>query len=437
MLLKKVREYAQELAEKGLTEDEIKDLVAKKIGEEDVTNEDGTVVKDISLELEEKEDEDLEITIKKIAKKAVEDDKVEAKENKVISKSVETVKVKSIPFGDFESKEEAEKFAKHFVPRSLVEKFNNTKALTTYANITTAGDGGSLDPTQAEGILARSLLKYPSYIEDTKVVNMYNSVATFVDLTGDTTAYMVAEAAAGTESKAAYTTRTITAKKIQVLAPVTNEVFRFGSLADIGTETLASMGRAISKKQQHLIFTADGTDDTTDGGITGLIPAINAVASNTTEYIVSGAWSAIDAADLGAIVALVADWADPTNLAWYCHKNQWGVLEGIARALSGNAYLMQVGQKPVPMLFGYPVKFVNSMPSSQSDDATGLLFGDLSGAIATGVTPQTYIDASPDFYFSQDTTVLRAIKHMGVTTYQPGTNGTSTSVVAVNYNSAS
>lgn len=434
MLLSKVKEYAQSLVAKGLDEAEIKDLVAIMVKDQTIVDEDGKEVKELKLELEEKEDEEQEITITKIAKKAVDDS---VKVDKKIVDFAKTIEVKEFPFGDFSSKKEAEAFAKHFVPRSVVEKFNNSKALTTYANITTAADGGSLDPAQAEGILSRSLLKYPSYIEDTLQVNMYNSSATFVDQTGDTTAHMIGEATAGTESKAAYTTRTLTAKKIQVLAPVTNEVFRFGSLADIGSETLASMGRAISKKQQHLIFAASGNANTTDGGVTGLIPAINAVASNSSEYVVDGDWSALTASDLSLIVSQVADWANPTNLAWYCHKNNWGYLESLARALSGNAYMMQIGQKPVPMLFGCPVKFVNSMPSSQVDDATGLLFGDLSGAVATGVTAQTYIDASPDFYFDQDTTVLRAIKHMGVTVYQPGTNGTTTSVVAVNYNSAS
>jgi HK97 family phage major capsid protein len=331
-----------------------------------------------------------------------------------------------------------ESFAKAYVPANLLEKFNNQKALTTYQNIATDADGGSFDPIDAKGILADSVAKYPSYIEDTLQVPVFNSVGTFIDHTGDVTAYMIGEGVAGTEAKPSNTTRTITQKKIMSLAPITNEVLRFGTLADVTSQTLDAMARGISAKKQHLIFAADGTADTTDGGITGVIKSINDVASNTTEYVVSGDWSAITNTDISRIVALVADWADPSKFAWYTHKNNWGYLEALARTLGGNSYLVQTNQRPVPSLFGYPVKFVNqSMPSAQVDDATGLLFGDLSAMCATGSNGQVYVDSSDSFYFDQDTTTLRIIEHMGLTVFQPGTNGASSSIVAVNYDSAS
>ena len=194
--------------------------------------------------------------------------------DKVI-KSNMVITQKDVPVGEFKSKHEMEVFARSFVPKYLLEKFNNEKALTTYGNIGTDADGGSLDPVQAQGILASSVDKYPSHIEDTLQVPIYNSVGTFIDQTSDVTAYMNTETQAGTESKAGYTTRTVTQKKIMCLAPIANEVFRFGSLGDIANLTLASMGRAISKKQQHLIFIAGGAADTTDGSITGLIPAVS------------------------------------------------------------------------------------------------------------------------------------------------------------------
>jgi len=372
------------------------------------------------------------------AKKETEEKEVKEVPEKVVRKDFPVVTVKDIPFKQFKSVHEAEMFAKAFVPQTTLMKFNNEKALTTYQNIATDADGGSFDPIDAKGILADSVAKYPSYVEDTKQVPIFNSVGTFIDHTGDATSYMIGEGVAGTESKPANTTRTITQKKIMTLCPITNEVIRFGTLADVASETLDSMARAISAKKQHLIFAADGTADTTDGGITGVIPAINAVASNATEYEVDGDWSAIDNTDISRIVALVSDWADPSKFAWYCHKNMWGYLEALARSLGGNTYMIQTGQRPLPSLFGYPVKFVNqSMPSTQVDDATGLLFGDLSSMVATGSNGQVYVDSTDSQYFDQDVTSLRVIEHMGVTVYQPGTSSAASSIVAVNFNSAS
>ena len=357
--------------------------------------------------------------------------------DKVI-KSMPRITIKDSPVGAFKSNHDMETFAKAYVPKDLIEKFRNEKALTTYANIGTAADGGSLDPIDAKGILAESIALYPSYVEDTLNVPIYNSVGTFVDVTGTTTAYMTDEVAAITESKAAYTTRTITQKKIACIAPISNEVFRFGTLADIASQTLQSCARAISEKKQWLIFQADGTADTLDGGLTGLIPAINAVANNSTEYVKSGTWSDLDVTDIASIVAMVSDWGNPANFSWYAHKNMWGVLEGISRAL-GTSYMVNVGQRPIPSLFGYPVKFVNKMASSASGDSitSELLFGDLSGAIATGSDGNVYIDSSDGFYFQNDLTTLRVIEHFGEVVYQPGTNGTTTSVVGVNFSSAS
>lgn len=336
--------------------------------------------------------------------------------------------------GAFKNADEMEIFAKAYLPKHLLEKFSNEKALTTFQNIATDADGGSFDPIDAKGILADSVERFPSYVEDTLQVPIFNSVGTFIDHTSDVTALMVSEGIAGTESKPGNTTRTITQKKIVTLAPITNEVMRFGTLADVTSATLNSMARAISLKKQHLIFIADGTADTNDGSITGVIKAIENVSPNDTVYEVSGAsWDNITNTDIAKIVAKTASWADANNFAWYCHKNQWGTLEGLARTLGGNQYLVQVGQRPIPSLFGYPVKFTNLMPSAYQGDKIGLLFGDLSSMVATGSTGQVYVDSSDSFYFSQDTTVLRVIEHIGVNVYQPGTASAASGLIAVKY----
>lgn len=391
------------------------------------------------IKAEQVEKEATEVDVKALVKEAIAEAKdAEVKEVKAVEvKTSPVITVKDVPCGQFKSKREMEMFAKAYVPKHMLEKLGNQKALTTYQNITTDADGGSFDPITVNGILADSVEKYPSFEEDTLQVPAFNSSATFINHTGDATAYMIGEATAGTESKPANVTETVTLKKIMTLAPITSEVIRFGTLADVTNATLASMARATSYKKQWLIFGADGTADTTDGGITGTIEGIDAVANNAAEYEVAGEWDAITNTDISNIATSLRV-GDPSKFAWYMHQNQWGVIEAIARALGGNQYVVQTGQRPIPMLFGYPVKFANvGMPSAFVEDKIGMLFGDLSGMTATAKSQQVYTDMSNDFYFDADVVSLRMIQHFGVNCYQPGTSSVIPSMRAVKYNASS
>lgn len=371
-------------------------------------------------------------------KEAKEAKEVKTVPDKVIKAHRVEVVGRTQPCGAFKNADEMESFAKEFVPAHILEKFGNKAALSTFQNFTTDGDGASLDPIDAQGILADSVEKFPSYIEDTLQVPTLNSVSTFVDRTGSSTAYVIGETVAITQSKAEFTTRTVTQVKIAVLSPITNSLLRFGTLANIASEVLTAAGQAISEKQQFLLLgNADGDADTTDGGINSVPNTIADIASNSAEYEVTGTWSDISNDDLSKIIYQTASWAKPANYAWYCHRNFAGILEGLARTLGGNAYLVQTNQGVVPMLYNWPIKFVDQMVSSPSTTRHGLLFGDLRGCVATASTGGTFIDFSEGQWFDQDTSALRVIKHYGQNTYQPGTNGTTTSMVAVNFTSVS
>jgi len=345
------------------------------------------------------------------------------------------IEVKAQKCDGFDSKEQMESFALEYVPKHLLESFGNKAALSTYQNIATDADGGSFDPIDAKGILANSTEIYPSYVEDTLQVKIFNSVGTFIDHTSDATAYVIGEGVAGTQSKPGNTTRTLTQKKIITICPVTNEVFRFGTLADVASETVKSMRAATSKKKQHLIFTADGTVDTNDGGVSGTIKTITDVgtttATNKAIYEVAGNWGALDNDDISSIATSIAPWANPAKYAWYCNQTMWGYLESIARALGGNQYLVQTGQRPIPMLFGFPIKFVNQMPSAFAEDEVGLLFGDLSSMTATGSDGNMYMDSNAGQWFDQDVTALRLVEHMAVNTFQPGSASVTPGMRAV------
>lgn len=392
------------------------------------------------IKLEQAEKEASEIDVKELVREMLAEKDVEVKEVKSavapIVKDV-SITVKDVPCGDFKSKAQAESWAVEYVPEDVLRKFGNKAALSTYQNIATDADGGSFDPIDAKGLLADSTETYPSYIADTLQVKIFNSVGTFIDHTGDATTHVIGEGVAATQSKPENTTRTLTQKKLVTLCPVTNEVFRFGTLVDVAQATLASMRNATSKKKQHLIFTADGTVDTIDGSVKGIITSITDVASNAGIYEVAGNWGTIDNEDISAIATSLPMWSNPSKYAWYCHQNMWGSLEQIARELGGNQYLVQTGQRPQPMLFGYPIKFVNQMPSSFVEDEIGMLFGDASSMVATGSDGNTYVDSSDGQWFDQDTTALRLIENLAVNVYQPGTSSVVPAMRAIKFSAVS
>ena len=371
------------------------------------------------------------------AKDAREKASIQAQASEKIAKANQiNIVQKDVKCGEFKSVNEMEVFAKNFVPQILLQ--NNKAALSTYQNIATDADGGSFDPTWVNGLLANSTEVYPSYVEDTLQAPVFNSVGTFIDHTSDATTTVVSEGVAGAQSKPGNTTRTITQKKLLTLCPITGEVLRFGTLADVANETLKSMRSATSKKKQHLIFTADGTADTNDGSVIGTIKAIeNVGAGNSAIYTVNGNWDAIDNDDISAIATSVASWANPAKYAWYCHKNMWGFIEGIARALGGNQYLVQTNQRPIPLLFGSPIRFVNQMPASFVEDEIGMLFGDLSSMTATGSNGEVYVDMNGGQWFDQDTVAIRLIEHMGVNVFQPGSGSVIPGMRAIKFSAVS
>ena len=436
MLLSKVKEYAQELVEKGLSEDEIKDLVAKKIGEEDVTDEDGTVVKDINLELEEKEDEDLEITIKKIAKKAVEDDKVEVKANKVIAYNSQSVSYVERPTKHFADCKIAECFAHSVFSPEQSKMLLGNKALTTYSSLTDA-DGGYYDPEQALGSIVKLIAEYNPYKQDCLVVPMTNSTTTFIPDDGELAGYYVGEATAATEVKLALTQKTLSAKKVMVLSPVTSELIADSTLAEIGDLVAEKCARAVAKKEQWAIYKSDGTDDNTDGNLTGLESAITGVDSNDSTYTVSGNWGALTLADLSTIVGNIPSYCDQSKLSWYGSLQMFSTLDAIQRATGGTSYIMSANTKPIRQILGYPYKVVEQMSSAFVEDGVGLLFGDLSKTIAFGDRKGVQISASPDFYFSQDVVTFRCISRHGVNVFNPGTSSKFGGTVAVVFSAVS
>ncbi len=265
---------------------------------------------------------------------------------------------------------------------------------------------------------------------------MRNSVASFIDNNANVETKMISEASAGTETKATFANQTVTLRKAMTLAPVTGELIRFSTLADITSEVFRSMGLALSKKLQYLIFNSQGNSGETDGSITGIIKAMGDVDPNKAVLRITGDnWSNFNAADdVGTIFGKIASWANSANYSWYCHRALWGsTLESQARALSGNTYSTITGQKPQAMLASFPVKFVDQMPSEYRNGEIALLFGDLSGTLATADINQTFIDSSKDFYFDKDTVVLRSIKHIGVNCWAPGTSTKETTMVAVRF----
>jgi len=438
MLVSELKKYAQELFDKGNSQEDIQSLVSKKFKDEDITNEDGSKVdiKEFKLELEEKaveEQEDIQITVKKAVEKEVKSNKSQ----KIVLPRVEYVDRPTKVFPDIKLAEAF--YAKHVTPQVLNQLHIDRKTITTYSNATTDADGASALKTQVQGVMADIVARYDTAAEKCLNVPMGNSkVATFVARAGLLAGSFVAENTAGTDVKLNMATKTLTSKKIIVPAPVSNDLLRFAQNYQVADEIALGIGRGIAAKRAWALWGADGTDDATDGAFTSIPRTINAVSNNKSIYTINDDW---DGLTIGGIISAMAlldpMYTDWSNFAFYGSRAMWGVCQ--ARAIAEEqSWGVITGTKPGYSLLGYPFIIVDYMDQSHTDDSVGLVMGDLKSACAVGA-PEfgDEISVHPDTYASVDVTLFNGIAYHAQTVFNPGTSSVVGGAVVVRFNSAS
>jgi HK97 family phage major capsid protein len=180
---------------------------------------------------------------------------------------------------------------------------------------------------------------------------------------------------------------------------------------DLAMYLLDLIAQAIAYRLDWAAFSADGTDDVTDGAYTGIAvggTAATAAAGNTTvaELELADFVRCLTTVAAGVLQRNAKWWIHPTIIAKIClvrDANERPIFQLANEAPSGT----------IGSILGYPVVPTGAMPSTDSAGNVVAVFGDPRGC-AVGIRKQLNLASSSDFQFDYNRTAFRGVMRAGV-----------------------
>ncbi len=199
---------------------------------------------------------------------------------------------------------------------------------------------------------------------------VYNATSGSMDIpknNADTTAYYTTEGITKTDSDATTQLVEVTIKTLAVVTKLNMELIQ-DSVIDMISYVVDNMAKALAFKQDSDGFYGDGSAG--DGGITGIIPAIEAVGP-TNQSIVNpdtndGTWASIDGDDFREMMGRLSESAWKANdVKWYCSSAFYHqVMNRVKGAGGTDIASMENGYSK--NFLGYQVEITSILPSSDA-----------------------------------------------------------------------
>lgn len=262
------------------------------------------------------------------------------------------------------------------------------------------------------------------------------------------TPYFVGEAAQITESTQTFEQVSLVAKKLACITTVSSELDEDAFL-NISDDIAGEIAYAFAKREDECLFLGDGTS--TYGGIEGLNSAMGSAGVVATDEMTSDtlaeARNVFDTGYLTKVMAELPVYADTNRTAWYMHKSTYHTFaQSAALDAGGTTQSMYLGEKIVPQLFGYPVVFVQVMPtvSAYTDTITGVgYFGDMTQAVSFGDRRSTTVQVSEHAtinsgnVFEQDEIAIRGTERFDINCHDTGDSSEAGPILRMDLTNAS
>ena len=294
------------------------------------------------------------------------------------------------------------------------------------------GKGGFLIPDEMSQALIRLREERGVFPQFANRVPMGSDLMKVPRLLSDVTAYWVGESSGSnneiTSSDAALGSAELMARKIACLTKVSSELDE-DAVIDIGDMITQSMAYAMADKIDDAAFNGDGTS--TYGGVLGLK---NALDSNAIQDAATGNNSALtlDLADFEACVGKYPQYPGASP-RWFMHSAvYWASAARLQDAAGGNTSV-NLANGPMQMFLGYPVTFVQVMPSTTGTAATTILayFGDLRLGATYGTRRQTRTEVSAERYFEYDLIGIKTTERIAINIHERGDSIRTRPIVAL------
>jgi HK97 family phage major capsid protein len=296
---------------------------------------------------------------------------------------------------------------------------NNLKAQSE--GTTTAGGFTVPDPLSSELIYLRE--QFGVARQNCRIYPMSSDVLNVPNATASTTVYYPGENTAITDSQLTFAQVNLVAKKPSVLTQVSKELAE-DSIIDFGATLARDMAYVLAKEEDRVVFN-NAVDSTS--GLDGILYAIyssNATKANIASLQVFTTGQTITysptLANLKGMVAKLPTYA--ANAKWFMHREIWyNAIAPLLDALGGNSIMdIQNAYGPTPMLYGYPVVFVQNMQKTLAASTPYILLGDLSMGTAFGDRRTVTIEVSDQRYFVEDALAFKATERFAFKAFDIG-----------------
>lgn len=285
--------------------------------------------------------------------------------------------------------------------------------------------GGSLVPPEFDNMLIRLLERFGVFRQYTRMNQMAGDIKMVPRRTGGITALWVGEGASITDSTPTYDNVQLVAKKLAARVIMSSEIAEDSAIS-IADQLAFEIGTAFALAEDQAAFLGDASP--TFGGITGIVTKLRGldttIANIAGLFVAAGnLFSEFMLTDFNGTVALLPQYADTAQTAWYCHRSfYFGTMQRLELAAGGNA-LREVAtgdRAPRPLFLGYPVNFTQVMPRSDANSQIAAILGDLSMGTMMGDRRQRTLFTDPFSLSANDQIAVRGTERVDIIVHDVG-----------------
>lgn len=285
--------------------------------------------------------------------------------------------------------------------------------------------GGALVPPEFDNMLIRLLERFGVFRQYTRMNQMAGDTKMIPRRTGGITATWVGEGASITDSTPTYDNLQLVAKKLAARVIMSSEITE-DSAVSIADQLAFEIATAFALAEDQAAFLGDASP--TFGGITGIGPklrGLDATIANIAGLFVAAGnlFSEFILKDFNGTVALLPQYADTAQTAWYCHRSfYFGVMQTLELAAGGNTIReIATGDRAArPLFLGYPVNFTQVMPRTDANSQIAAILGDLSLGTVMGDKRQRTLFTDPFSLSGNDQIAVRGTERIDINVHDVG-----------------
>lgn len=341
---------------------------------------------------------------------------------------------------------------KQFVTGLFVGGLASEAARAKYSEVTgvdykthTQGNdatGGIFVPTEVSSLIINLKDSYGVFRRNSRVEPMGSESIRILRTGDDVTAYWGTELGTATASDMSFDGVFLNAKKMYAFSALSEELI-MNSTQNLGLRFAESVARQFAKKEDEAGFLGDATS--TYGGCLGLDGAFKKLVVDgggtwTTDADKSKAAGVQVATGNAYSEVVIGDFLTGKNklptyalagAKWYFHKVAFGATAERLAYAAGGSTAAELSSSFGQRFLGYPVEYVDVMPSAEANSQIFAYFGNLGQASSFGDRMSTAIKQDASKGFDTDTVYVKATQYVDIKVHDIGNyNATAASRVA-------